>query len=455
MSKPEEKNLGRRQMLKSGAALAAAAVVAVNAAPAVAAGKKKIPGANDKLLVGVIGPGRMGRSNMMAFASNDGVEIAALADCYGTNMNKALEVLEENEKPKPQTFKDFRRLLEMKEIDIVIVATPDHWHPLQTVMAARAGKDVYVEKPISVCVNEGRKMIEVARETGRVVGVGTQQRSGEHFQRAVEIVREGRLGRITRVCTWNYANEYPEGIGNPPDSDPPEDLDWDMWLGPAPKRPYNINRFGAAVQDRWASFRWFWDYAGGWMTDWGTHLIDIVNLAMNVKGPESVSATGGKFALLDNRTTPDTIVAAFQYPGFVCTYESRVASRRNSSDRNYGIEFHGTEASLFLDREGYKLLPEMIGRGKERIARILPVTSGGSDQHSVHVKAYLDCVRSRKRFISDIEDGHYASATPHLANIAFRLGRHLEWDVEKERFVGDPEADKMLSRLYRAPWTLA
>ncbi|MEA2063867.1 MAG: Gfo/Idh/MocA family oxidoreductase, partial [Gemmatimonadota bacterium] len=375
-------------------------------------------------------------------------------DCYKPSLDKALEILEEKEKPKPACYGDFRRLLEMKEIDVVIVSTPDHWHPLQTVMAARAGKDVYVEKPVSVAVNEGRKMVEVARETGRVVGVGTQQRSGEHFQRAVEIVREGRLGRITRIVTWNYMNEYPLGIGNPPNGSPPEGLDWDMWLGPAPKVPFNNNRFGV-IEGRWSSFRWFWDYAGGWMTDWGTHLIDIVQWAMEVNGPTAVSASGGKYALLDNSETPDTMIATFEYPGFLCTYENRICSRETADHRGYGILFHGTEASLFLDREGYSLRPEMVSRGSERRARTLPVSGGGSDQHEPHVKAYIDCVKSRKRFISDIEDGHYSSATPHLANIALRLGRRIEYDLDTGNIPGDSQAAAMLDRAYRAPWKLA
>ena len=453
MGKPENKSIPRRQLLKSGAALAAAAV-ALEGTPAVASKNSKITGSNDDILVGVIGTGNMGRANMMGFANEENVRVAAVCDCYKKNMDRALEKLEEEEKPAPQTFSDFRKLLEMKELDIVVVATPDHWHPLMSVMACRAGKDVYVEKPISVTVSEGRKMVEVGRETKRVVGVGTQQRSGEHFQRAVEIVQSGRLGRITRVETWNYGNEYPEGFGNPPDSEPPEGLDWDMWLGPAPKRPFNKNRFGVDVKGYWSTFRWFWDYAGGWMTDWGTHLIDVVQWAMETNGPEYVSASGGKYAILDNRETPDTMLAIFEYPDFICTYEYRGCSRETKDGRGYGILFHGTDASLFVDRQGYSLAPEMERLGDESHAKTLPVSSGESDQHQPHIKAFIECVKSRKRFVSDIEIGHYASATPHLANISLRLGRRLKYDLENERFIGDDQANSMLAREYRAPWKL-
>jgi len=453
MGKPENKSIPRRELLKKGAVLAAAAV-AVESAPALASKKNKIVGSNDELLVGVIGTGNMGRANMKAFAEEENVRVAAVCDCYKKNLERALEKLEEEEKPEPKTFSDFRKLLEMKELDVVVVATPDHWHPLMTVMACRAGKDVYVEKPISVVVSEGRKMVSVARETGRVVGVGTQQRSGEHFQRAAEIVQSGRLGRITRVETWNYVNEYPEGFGNPPDSDPPEGLDWDMWLGPAPKRPFNRNRFGVDVEGYWSTFRWFWDYAGGWMTDWGTHLIDVVQWAMEVNGPEYVQASGGKYALLDNRETPDTMLAIFEYPEFICTYEFRGCSREAADNRTYGILFHGTEASLFVDRGGYSLTPELERFGEESHAKTLPLKSGESDQHQTHIKAYIDCVKSRKPFASDIEIGHYASATPHLANISLRVGRRLKYDLKNETFVGDDEANGMLTRAYRAPWKL-
>ena len=397
----------------------------------------------------------MGRSNMRSFSKVDGVRIAALCDCYQPNLELAQKYLSENELPKADSYNDFRKLLDRKDIDVVIAASPDHWHPLHAVMAARAGKDVYVEKPVSVCVKEGRIMTQVARETGCVMGVGTQQRSGSHFQKAVEIVKSGQLGKITKVSTWNYEQKYPEGIGNPLDCAPPSDLDWEMWLGPAPQRPFNWNRFGVVDDGRWSSFRWFWDYAGGMMTDWGTHLLDIVQWAMGVKGPNAVTAIGGKYALLDNRDTPDTMMAIFEYPGFVCSYENRKCSATCPDGRGYGISFHGTEGTLYLDREGFSLSPEMAWIDDMDQAKMLPMVSGGSEQHETHVKAYVDCVRSRKRFISDIEEGHYASATPHLANLALRLGRTIKYDVNSETIKDDPEASSMLMREYRSPWVLA
>ncbi|HSD66707.1 MAG TPA: Gfo/Idh/MocA family oxidoreductase, partial [Vicinamibacteria bacterium] len=214
-------------------------------------------GANDRVRVGLIGAGRQGRSNMKAFQEH-GAEIAAVCDVYALHLEEAKALAG----PQAAGYADFRKLLEDKTIDVVINATPDHWHALPTVMACQAGKDVFVEKPISVAVAEGKAMVAAARKHKRVVQVGLWQRSNLHFQQAARIVREGLLGQVTFVRTWNYGNSFPEGYGHPADSEPPAGLDWDMWLGPAPKVPFNANRFGVAP-DRWSTFRYFYDYANG------------------------------------------------------------------------------------------------------------------------------------------------------------------------------------------------
>ena len=214
---------------------------------------------------------------------------------------------------KAKTFKDFRQVLDEKEIDVVLIATPDHWHPLPTVEACKAGKDVYVEKPMCVAVEEGQKMVAAARTYKRVVQVGLWQRSNLHFQKAVEIVQSGALGKVSFVRTWNYNNMFPDGYGTYPDSDPPAGLDWDFWLGPAPKVPYNFNRFGVAP-GRWSTFRYFYDYANGWPGDWGVHLMDIVQWAMKVEGPTAITAIGSKHLIQDNTEIPDTLVITWEYP---------------------------------------------------------------------------------------------------------------------------------------------
>ena len=256
--------INRRDFIKRAAVSSAGLSLAMSGAST-----GSVLGANDRIRLGLIGCGRQGRDNMRHFI-RQGVEVAAVCDVYEPNLQKGLS----DAGGKAKALKDFRQVLDDKEIDVVIVATPDHWHPLPTVMACQSGKDVYVEKPICVAVEEGKKMVEAARKYKRVVQVGLWQRSNLHFQKAVELVQDGLIGKVSYARTWNYSNIYPEGIGNPADSEPPTGLDWDMWLGPAPKVPFNSNRFG--VGDRWSTFRYFYDYANGWPGDWMVHLMDIV-----------------------------------------------------------------------------------------------------------------------------------------------------------------------------------
>ncbi len=296
-------------------------------------------------------------------------------------------------------------------------------------------------------------MVEAARANDRIVQVGTQQRSANQFAKAVEIVQSGAIGDVTYVRTWNYSNETPDGMGNPPDGDPPPGLDWDRWLGPAPERPFNVNRFGVLLDDnleylRWATFRYFWDYAGGMMTDWGVHLLDIVQWVMGVDYPESVMASGGKFALADNRETPDTLQATFRYPGFVCTYENRSCNGQPLMDQGYGILFYGTIASLYVNRSFLEIIPE---EGRGMVPQRVDSANNSSDTHFGN---FIDCVRSRKLPVSDIEIGHRSSSTAILGNVAYHTGRAIVWDGEAESVAGDDEANGMLHRPYRGPWTL-
>jgi predicted dehydrogenase len=417
------------------------------ASMAVAAGplSRSVLGANDRIVVGMIGVGGMGRSNLGAVMRSPGVAVAAVCDVNQVNLQRALEMAG----GAAESYGDFRKLLERKDIDAVMVSTPDHWHALPTIYACQAGKDVYVEKPLALTIDEQQRMVKAAREHQRVVQMGTQQRSGRHFQRAVELVRSGAIGGITSVRTWNYENRAPQGIGYPPDGDPPATLDWDMWLGPAPRVPFNLNRASG-------SFRWFWDYSGGKLTDWGTHLIDIVQWAMDVDGPVSATAMGGKFRLKDNRETPDTMEVNYQYPNFVLTYSYRECNARGIHGRDYGIEFYGTEGSLLVDRGGFEVIPEYRRvEGNEMVARVPASRSGSSDQHGAHVRNWLECIRSRELPISDVRAGHTTTTTSHLGNIAFRTRQKVEWDPVEEKLVNPtPEAAALVSREYRAPWRL-
>jgi predicted dehydrogenase len=410
---------------------------------------RSVLGANDRIHLGVIGTGRQGIDNMKHFMRH-GVEVAAVCDVYQPNLDKGLEAAG----GKAKTYTDFRQVLDDKEVDVIINATPDHWHPLPTVMACQAGKDVYVEKPICVAVEEGKKMVEAARKYKRVVQVGTWQRSGIHFQKAVQAIQDGMIGKVSFARTWNYANIYPEGIGNPADSDPPAGLDWDMWLGPAPKVPFNWNRFG--VGDRWSTFRYFYDYANGWLGDWCVHLLDIVHWAMKVDGPEVITGSGRKFYLEDNSDTPDTLQVTFEYPNFVCTYENRLDNENSMYDHGYGIEFHGTDGTLFVDRSGFEVFPEKRRLNNRSVDRTATMKMGNvNDNLFDHVGNLLECMRTRKRPASDIEIGHRTSSACLLGNVALRSKERLEWDVANQRLInGGPAAQKLLDREYRAPWKL-
>lgn len=415
-------------------------------AAALSVAPRRVLGANDRVNAAFIGMGKMGRSNLSVAMRQENLQVVSVCDIFDRNLNWALEAAHKKF-PEAKAIKDFREVFADKSVDVVCIATPDHWHPYMTVEACKAGKDVYVEKPICVTVEEGPKMVQAARKYNRVVQAGTQQRSGDHFQKAVELVKSGAIGQVTRVATWNVGNSPVEGIGNPPDEEPPAGFDWDMWLGPAPKRPYNKNRVGIDPDDKWFSnFRWFWDYAGGMMTDWGIHLLDIVQMAFNEQMPKSINTFGEKFRLKDNRETPDTIIAAYEYPGFLATYENRYGNGNSLSGFPYGIAFFGDKATLFVDRAQYVLTPET--RGAEPV-----VVKSGNNQNDAHWANFLDCVKSRARPNSDIEICERSTTTCLLANVSLRSKLRVDWDEQKWT-VKQSEAKKYLSREERKPWKI-
>ena len=438
-------NIDRREFVRLSAVGAIAGRLVVGPAHR----DERIRGANDRIRVALIGAGRQGIGDLANAMRHPDVSVAAVCDVYQPNLAKGAATA-----PGAQQYGDFRHVLDRKDIDAVIIASPDHWHPLQTILACEAGKDVYVEKPISVSITEGRKMVEAARRHQRVVQTGTQQRSGKHFQQAAELVKSGRIGKVTQVRCWNVSNESPEGIGIAPDAAAPPELDWDMWLGPAPQRSFNAHRFGVHP-DRWSSFRWYWDYAGGMMTDWGVHWLDIVQMAMGVDAPTSIAAMGGKLVLQDDRETPDTLIASFQYAGFLCTYENRLANAGPINGKSGGIHFHGTDGTLFIDRQGFEIAPEKRKTGSTTVERTSWMQVENSNQHHQdHMLDFLDCVRTRRTPVADIETGHRSTSTALLGNIAYRTGRRIEWDARNENIVGDRDAARHLAREYRRPWKL-
>ena len=417
-----------------------------------------VRGANDRIRIGFIGPGRMGTDSMTTALRLPNVEVPVVCDVYQPNLEKAIAASARgadgspDARPRARGVADFREVLADKSIDAVNISTPDHWHAYMTVEACKNGKDVYVEKPICVAIDEGRKMVQAARKYDRVVQVGTWQRSATHFQKAVEIVTSGKLGKVTFVRTWNYGHQPQEGIGNPPDSDPPKDLDWNMWLGPAPMRPFNSNRFGVHPKE-YSRFRWFWDYAGGMMTDWGIHLLDIVQMAFNETEPAAITGLGGKFYLQDDRETPDALQVTYEYPyGMIATYENRECNSQSMFQHNYGILFHGTEGTLFVDRAGFELVPE---KGSKLASSLKQPEEEKKENDPLlaHWRNFLDCIKTRQRPVSDIEIGHHSTTTAILGNMAYRSRLRLDWDAPRETTL-QPDARHMLKREYRRPWKL-
>ena len=440
----------RRFLQQSTAGLAAAGAASLGSLPLTAQSQDRVAGANRRIRVGLIGCGGMGWADLRD-AVRAGAQCVALCDVDDSQAAKVKENLAKNFDQAPElVVRDFRRVLDRKDIDAVIVATPDHWHALPTVMACQAGKDVYVEKPLSLTIAEGRVMVDVARRHDRVVQMGTQQRSAPHFAEAVEYVKSGALGKIRLVKTWAY-QDWMGNIPVVPDSDPPPGVDYDMWLGPAPKRPFNKNRFHF-------NFRWFYDYSGGLMTDWGAHMIDIANWGMGVKAPRAALSVGGKFGFPDDaEETPDTQQALWEYDGFSMIWEHATAIGQGPYMRDHGVAFHGNNGVLVVDRGGWEVLPETETKAGRRIYRMAGQPrrgTGNADSHLAHVRNFLDCMDSRQRPVSDVEIGHDSMIACHLANIAFRVGRKVTWDAEGEQIVDDPEAQKLVSKPYRAPWTL-
>jgi predicted dehydrogenase len=425
----------------------------------------RVLGANDRVNVGIIGYGLIGKIHTQSFKEQSDVEIRGVSDAFAPRMDECAGTVGS----RCAKFGDFRRMLESKEIDAVVIATPDHWHALMTMMACAAGKDVYVEKPLTLFIKEGRWMIDVAKRTKRVVQVGTQNRSGPNFRRAREAVRSGKIGDIVSIQNTFMRNVSP-GFGNPADSPPPQGMDYEMFLGPAPKKPYNPNR---SIYH----FRWFWDYSGGQMTNLGQHSLDLIQFFLDVGAPKSVYSTGGRFFLKDNGEVPDTQDAIIEYDKFnaICQYREASAGRKGLGMG--GLTFHGTKGSLSTARTGYEITADPKVNPTNAVAKVIPgghpvggpqpvpegpeeswttpekdETGDAPKDYRHHARNFLDCIKSRKTPIADLESSHQVAIACHLANISLKIGRKVVWDSAKEQIVNDAEANDMLVRPYRAPW---
>lgn len=443
-----------------------------------AASWNRVYGANERIHVGLIGCGGRGlfdarlmrgtAEDVKALSAesyaggtrdprlgseNRNVALSALCDVYQDRIDRAKKYA-----PDAVAFKDFRKLLESKEVDAVILATPDHWHGNIAVMSCEAGKDIYIEKPVMYTVREGRAIREAVRKNKRIVQVGTQHRSADHIAEAAKIVQGGKIGPVYFVRVWNYRNQ---GHTPPrPDGPVPAGMDWDFWLGPAPMVPFNADRL---------NYRDFMDYTNGVISDYGMHRFDSVHQIMGADTPLTVASSwthfrAGKVA----GDLPDVHQATYEYPGFVLSYECNIVNSHGlggrtpgqryyaaagEDDRPHGMAFYGTDGALFVDRIGMQLYRE-VNRNQAEPVKMKPFHMNEAEPTAVHTKNFVDALRSRKEPFANIDVGCRSTIVPLIGNIAAKLGKKLQWDGASETFVNAPDANKMLYRAPRKPWDL-
>jgi predicted dehydrogenase len=450
---PPDHSFNRRSFLQA----------AASATALTAASYSRVLGANERVGIGIIGYGLIAKTHMATFRKITDADIVAVSDCHSKRLVESVEA----SGAKATAYPDFRKLLDDKAVDAVVVATPDHWHALMTMLACAAGKDVYVEKPLTLFVREGEWMQSIAARTKRVVQVGTQQRSGEHYQKARELIRSGHLGTISSVRIYAVRNVFP-GFGSPSDGPAPPELDWEMWLGPSPLRKYNSNR-------GLYHFRWFWDTSGGQMTNLGAHNLDIVDWYLGLDELQSVTSVGGRYALRDNGETPDTQDALFDCGKFSTAFALREAAKGERP--KYVLVFYGTRGSLSIDRKGFQVVADpdvppfnqipgikdghpaggpnavpVTGEPRDQTAHLEDLTGSAAGQYLAHAQNFLDCVKSRATPVSDLASAQRTSVACHLANLSLRLGRSLRWDKSEKTVINDAEAAAMMVRPYRTPW---
>jgi predicted dehydrogenase len=424
--------LNRREFLGS-SAINAAGMAAGVVGWAGVAGAGASPA--ERVRVGVIGVRNQGKTLATSLAALPDVEVAALCDVDESLLPIAGRGVEAICGKLPRFERDFRRLLDDPQLDAVVIATPDHWHAAMTILACQAGKDVYVEKPASHSLHEGAAMLAAARDSARVVQTGLQQRSGSHFQSAVEYVRSGKLGVVPLAKAWTIHQR--KSIGRRNDAAVPAEVDYDLWLGPAAQRPFNPNRFHY-------NWHWFWEYGSGELGNWGVHLLDVARWGLAVDYPSQVAATGGNHFFQDDQQTPDTLHVSYAYPRRTITWEHRLWSSHGQEGRSAAVAFYGEMGTLIVDRGGWKV----YGQGDSQSAQ-------PGELLAPHLRNFVDCVKSRRQPVCDLETGLVSSTLCHLGNIAYRVGRSVAVEPSTGEILRDPAAQSLaFGREYRAPWAL-
>ncbi len=432
-----------------------------------ALGYSRILGANDRVGVGYIGLGNRGDQVHDAFLEHGDNVTAAICDLRDDYMDLAAR--KSASRGTARRYHDYRQLLDDKNVDAVVIATPDHWHAVMFVAAAKAGKDIYCEKPLSLTIFEGRRMVEAAAKYKLVTQVGLHRRSSPDIRELARMVQAGGLGKISAARSFHIRNDWPVGIGNPPDSAPPDPKMWDAWLGPAPAQPYNINK-------TFYDFRWFYSFSGGQLTNFGVHYSDTMRMIANLGVPRSVTAIGGKYVVNDNREIPDTMVVLWEYLNpatgmpMLNSYEQYNGNGAPGNIRNMELEFRGTLGTLYMQEGRWEIVPERnhsvpakartpLDRDESEFRNSYrPAMEArgakGSASTAFHTRNFLDCVKSRAETHCPVLEGHRSNVGPLMGNIAQKTGVHLRFDENSERFTNSEEANKHLHYEYRKGYSI-
>jgi predicted dehydrogenase len=429
--------VSRREFIhtSTGAALGLSALAASGAATVQA----RAVSPNEKIRLGIIGVGGRGMSHVNDFKGQSDVQITAVCDVYEPHRNQAIQAIGSN----PKGYSDFRKLLDSPDVDAVVIATPPHWHTLVAIAAMRAGKDVYIEKPMTMFPAEIPPLLRAARETKRITQVGTQIHASENYRRVVEIVRSGILGKITLVRNVLFLHEPLQG--DPKSVPPPPDLDWQMWLGPAPDQPFSWAKFQGGQH------RYYKELIGSWLHEMGPHIVDLPVWALELGPPKSAAASGGRYALTDGSTIPDTVEVLWEYPGLVMTWHHSATNAYpfhwtgDGGNRRLAVLFQGTNGSLVADYDRFEITGD--AKGTKLPAPSLPRSPG-------HGREWLDSIKSRNPTSCDVEYHSNVHQALNLGQLAFRAGRKVYWDPKAWKVVGDREADRQTDPHYRAPWSL-
>jgi predicted dehydrogenase len=429
----------RRNFLKTASVFAAGSVFSLDA---LAKARMNVA-PSDKIRVAMVGGNSMGWSDLESFLKNPEVECVALCDVDRNVLNRRTEQIIKMGRPQPKLYVNYQKMLENKDIDAVIVGTPDHWHCLIFCDSLEADKHVYVEKPIGNSIAEINVMHKAAKKySKKIVQVNQWQRSQPHFVDAIQYIKSGKLGRIRMCKAWSYV-DWKSAIPKVADSPVPEGVDYDLWLGPAPKRSFNKNRFHQ-------SWRWYWEYGNGVMTDWGVHLIDFILYGMNKSVPESVMAIGGKYAFPDDdMVTPDTMTAVYDFKDFTMIWEHSIGIGLGNWARPHGMSYIGENGTLVLDRNGWEVVPE-----KKKMEAV-PVQKNVGSGLDLHVKNFLQCIKNNtpQKLNAGIDIGRDVALVAQMGNVAYRTGEKVSWDSSKQQF-STATANKLITPVYNNGWTL-